>query len=479
MSQINITPQFNKKQSQAFKCLLNEYDTDIVYGGGAGSGKSYIGCAWLIVSCIRYPGTRWLMGRSKLKALEETTLVTFFDVASSWGLESEVHYKYNSKKNVIVFGKDYGGSVILLKDLFAYPSDPEFDSLGSLEITGAFLDEAAQITAKAKEIVRSRIRYRLDNFCHKCSAQRTNEQLEDVYVDGIPKKKWVCSSCKTETFGLAPKILMTCNPSKGWLYTNFYKPWRDGRLDKGKQFIHALVGDNPFIQSSYVENLQGLTGTNRERLLEGSWEYDEQTYSLIDYSSIVDVFNNRVSGGERIITADIARQGRDKTVICFWNGLRAEKFFTLDKNTVPQAAELIREVQRKYLVHSHNIYIDEDGIGGGVKDMLDENVNGIVNNSPPIFIDGERENFGNLKSQLYWYLADYINNKKIWIVSDENKETIMQELEWARRKNADHDAKFYVIPKQEIREQIGRSPDFLDVLAFRIYHELNDGALFL
>jgi len=251
---MRIDVNLNAKQSIAMKYLMDDVTTDILFGGGCGGGKSFIGCAWLIINCIKYPGTRWLMGRSKLKSLEETTLVTFFDVCRMWGIKNEEHYKYNSKKNFIEFSEKYGGSMILLKDLFAYPSDPEFDSLGSLEISGAFIDEVAQIISKAKEIVRTRIRYKLDKYCPKCSRERT--------VEMDSNKMWTCE-CGTYTKGLKPKILMTCNPTKNWVYSEFYVPWREDRLPDEKKFIHALVGYNPYIQSSYVDNLKALSGQNR------------------------------------------------------------------------------------------------------------------------------------------------------------------------------------------------------------------------
>jgi hypothetical protein len=94
-------------------------------------------------------------------------------------------------------------------------------------------------------------------------------------------------------------------------------------------------------------------------------------------------------------------------------------------------------------------------------------------------VEGEKENFGNLKSQLYWYLAHYVNNRLICIKTKEFQEKIMQELEWVRQKDADMDGKFWVIPKHEIRENLGRSPDLLDCLAYRMYHILNDGSLYL
>lgn len=469
--EINITADFksNPKQGLAMKYLLDEVTTDLTYGGGAGGSKSFTGCAWLIISCLRYPGTRWLMGRSKLKNLQETTLVTFFDVCSQWHIEPDVHFKYNSKSNVITFEKDYGGSIILLKDLFAYPSDPDFDSLGSLEITGSFVDEASQITSKAREIIRSRIRYKLDNFCPRCARPRTIPLDENG--------RWKCE-CGNYTKGLVPKMLMTCNPTKGWLYTDFYKPWKEGRLPENKKFIHVLAKDNKYTQSSYLENLEGLTGSNRDRLLNGNWEYDEETWSLIDYDAIVDIFSNQVPSGDKVITADIARQGRDKTVVCVWDGLNLIKIYTLNKNTIPESAELIKQAQRTYGVHSDNVYIDTVGIGGATQDLLPD-TQGVVSNAPPVFVEGCKENFGNLKSQLYFYLSECINERRMRIIPTEFRDQIVQELEWCRQKSADMDGKFYIIPKQEIRENIGRSPDIMDCLAYRMLHEINDPSLYL
>lgn len=468
---ININPDFssNPKQGLALKYLMDQTTTDVAYGGSAGNGKSFLGCAWLIAMCIRYPGTRWLMGRAKLKALTETTLVTFMDVCQQWQLEAGVHYQYNAKSNVIAFGKDYGGSVILLKDLFAYPSDPEFDSLGSLEITGVFCDEAAQITAKAREIVRSRIRYKLDNFCPKCGTMRTVPLDQD--------KKWNCS-CGIYTGGLIPKMLMTCNPAKNWMYSLFYKPWKDGTLPANMKFIPALARDNKHIQATYLENLNALTGTNRERLLNGSWEYETNDWTMIDFDAIQRIFGNKVKDGQWMITADIARQGRDKTVVCVWNGLNAVKFYTLDKNTIPEAVDLIKKAMKEWGVHEHNCWIDQDGVGGGVVDSLPDS-NGIVNNAPAIFVDACKENFGNLKSQLYYWLSEYVNKGMISICINDDRDKISEELEWCRRKDGDNDGKYYVLPKQTIKENLGRSPDHLDVLAFRMLPEISDGALYL
>ena len=216
MSKINLS--LTKKQDVAFTYLNDSVTTEILFGGSAGGGKSFIGCAWLIINCIKYPGTRWLMGRSKLKALKQTTLNTFFEICSVWKL-NDSHYKYNQQSGEITF---YNGSTIILKDLFLYPSDPNFDSLGSLEITGAFIDEVNQITEKAKNIVASRMRYKLTEY------------------------------------KLIPKLFMSCNPAKNWVYEQFYKKSKNNELEEYKKFIPALVTDNPNISQHYINQLKKL-----------------------------------------------------------------------------------------------------------------------------------------------------------------------------------------------------------------------------
>ena len=77
---IHWTP--TKKQLKAFEILEDKETTEILFGGSAGSGKSVLICVWLIYSCLRYVGSRWLMGRAVLKALKESTLLTFFQICN-------------------------------------------------------------------------------------------------------------------------------------------------------------------------------------------------------------------------------------------------------------------------------------------------------------------------------------------------------------------------------------------------------------
>jgi len=371
------------------------------------------------------------MGRAKLKTLKETTLKSLFEVMKLTGITTDF-YKYQQIAGVIKF---YNESEILLKDLFAYPADPDFDELGSLEITGAFIDEASQITAKAKNILKSRIRYKLDEY------------------------------------DIIPKLLLTCNPTRNFLYASFYKPYTEGTLEKGKAFVHALLGDNPKITKHYKNNLLGLDKESKERLLFGNWQYLDDPTKLCEIDKIIDLWTNtHVPPGKMYITADIARFGADKTVIMAWSGLQLIEIKTIAKSDLVHLTDVIKAIKAKHKVPQSSIYLDELGVGGGVLDML-PGAKGFQANKKPINT-GSRQNYRNLKAQCMFVLAEYINTGKIWIRPEKDKELIIEEIEQLKKSKELTDDKLDVVKKDLQKEMLGRSPDYLDALSIRIMAEL-------
>jgi len=440
MSTLTINFRPWPKQELAYQYLTNRTTTELLYGGGAGGGKSRLGCSWLIISCIRYPGTRYLMGRSKLKNLKESTLQTFFEVATEWGLRADQDYRYNQQDNIITF---WNGSTVFLKDLFLYPSDPNFDSLGSTEFTAAFIDEANQITAKAKAIVQSRLRFKLAEF------------------------------------DLIPKLLMTCNPAKNWVYTDFYQPAKNGTLLPYRAYVPALVGDNPSISPFYIEELKKQPKDSRERLLYGNWEYDDDPNALFARDDLTDLFSNPVEPGtESYLTCDVARFGRDKTVMTVWRGLVATGIYSMDRSSMTEVETAIEGLRAKHGIPMSHVLVDEDGIGGGVVDHL--RCKGFVNGSSALQnpIQAKQTfkvNYANLKAQCYYTLAEYVRTHRLAIAVDDTaiRDTIIADLEQMKAKDTDKDSKLRVLTKEEVKETYGKSPDYADSLMMRMWFELD------
>jgi len=71
--------------------------SELIFGGGARGGKSFLGSFWIITSAMSMPQSNWLVAREELKALKRTTLRTFFKVLGLLGLKKDVHYRYNAQ----------------------------------------------------------------------------------------------------------------------------------------------------------------------------------------------------------------------------------------------------------------------------------------------------------------------------------------------------------------------------------------------
>lgn len=88
-------------------------------------------------------------------------------------------------------------------------------------------------------------------------------------------------------------------------------------------------------------------------------------------------------------------------------------------------------------------------------------------------MNGKMPNYSNLKSQCYYELAKKINRHEM-IVHTQNetiKAFLMEELEQVKGKDIDKDKALAVIPKDEVKENIGRSPDFSDTIMMRMQFE--------
>ena len=434
-----------EKQTEALDVLENDTTTELLFGGGAGGGKSALGCYWQLKRRLKYPGTRGLIGRSKLKTLKDTTLKTFFDIARLQGIEKGVHYKLTGPNdsetpNSIVFTN---GSSIYLRDLFTYPSDEEHDDLGSLEITDAFIDEANQITEKAKGVVKSRLRYRLDEY------------------------------------GLSPKLLMTCNPAKNWTYRQFYLPDRDKKLPPYRKFIQSLLNDNQFVSRHYEENLKTLDKKSRERLLFGNWEFDEDPSTLISFEAINDYFRptHLQNTGNMYMTIDVARKGKDKTVFRIWDGWIVVHRYSIAKSGLDVVVEQARKFQKEFSIPVSKVVIDEDGVGGGVVDFLPGS-RGFVNNSKPLReIIGETyvvPNYANLRSQCGFKMAEMIERRQVGEICRDQSviDLVSQEMEQVKQKDIDRDGKVSLVGKEVIKANIGRSPDEWDSIMMRYWFAL-------
>ena len=429
----------NDKQKEVCRLWLDTETTDIVYGGSKGSGKSFLGVNLIFGDAFLYPGTHYFIARKSLTNIRKFTIPSIHEVFDLWGIKPNM-YRYNGQDN---FYELHNGSRVYLLDAKYLPSDPEYYRFGSMQMTRGWIEEAGEFEEAAKNNLAASI------------------------------GRW-----KNKEYKLHPKLLQTCNPSKNYLYRGYYRPQKEGMLEAHKRFIQALPTDNKMLPPEYLQNLERTLSKNEKaRLLHGEWEIDDDPSALIEYEKIIDIFtNDHVPSGNKFITADIARLGGDKIVIIEWDGWRGHiKHYT--RQTLDVTTTLISAAMTRNQTGRSNTLVDSDGLGGGPVDFL--KVKGFTNNARPLPAP-ERptnetpENYDNLKSQCYFRLAERINKNELYLTceSDQVKAWVIEELEQVKQKMLDSDMKKGVIPKDKVKELLGRSPDFADAIMMREYFEL-------
>ena len=259
------------------------------------------------------------------------------------------------------------GSEIQLFDLAWQPSDPDYDTLGSLNLTHVVIEEIGEIREKAKDVFGSR---------------------KDRYLN--------------QEYGITGKLVMTQNPSQNFTRQQFYNPyeqlgagdyqkWKIGdvyiknaRYDAYRVFIKSLATDNPFLSKNYVETLRRLPIKEKKRLLQGDWNYadDEDslfTSTLLDRATAYDVYNNFSENPKKFIGVDVADKGKDKTIVSLMvDGVLVQQN-RLNVDTTGEkpisylyADSLIEFAQRNGItIHmAKQIAIEGNGVGVGMRDAM-------------------------------------------------------------------------------------------------------------
>ena len=240
---LNLEP----KQGRAFQSEA----TEVLFGGAAGGGKSYLLRVSLIRWCMEIPGVQVYLFRRTLPDLRDNHLrgPTSFHVLLQNHIDSG-HVKYRSVENEFEF---WNGAIL---HLCYCDSENDVEKYRGAEIHVLAIDETTHFTEYQYRVLRSRVR-------------RAGLEVPEKYKSKIPRIE--CAS----------------NPGSighAWVKRTFINPkpeneiWRTPPEEGGmlRQFIPARLSDNPYLTKEdpqYADRLRGLGATNLVRaMLDGDWD---------------------------------------------------------------------------------------------------------------------------------------------------------------------------------------------------------------
>ena len=199
-------------------------DRFVLYSGCFGGGKSVAICEKLVSrACI--PGTREILLRKTFNSLRKSTLKTLIEgggtMPPTLPKGSYSHNKSEAEINI------HGGGQILYMGL------DDYDRLGSINATGAGIDEAIETSEGDWNMIRGRIR---------------------LPVDGVVNQIYAATNPGPPTHYLAKKFGFT----------------EDGA--EGEHFaIPTKATDNKYLPEKYIEDLRKMEGVAYRRYFLGEW----------------------------------------------------------------------------------------------------------------------------------------------------------------------------------------------------------------
>lgn len=219
------------------KAFLDARSFEVLFGGAAGGGKSYVQLLDAMLYALQYGRSKQLILRRTFPELEKSLIRTALEVYPK-GL-----YVYNGAKHSMTF---VNGSIV---DFGYLNSDKDVTQYQSAEYDVIRFDELTHFTEYMYRYMHSRCR----------GANDYPKQIKSSTNPG--------------------------NVGHAWVKKRFIDPAPAGKEfaagNETRVFIPARVEENVFLMAKdpdYLKRLQGLPEKERKALLEGDWDIFEGQY---------------------------------------------------------------------------------------------------------------------------------------------------------------------------------------------------------
>jgi len=248
-------------------------------------------------------------------------------------------------------------------------------------------------------------------------------------------------------------------------------------IPKSRTFFPAQVTDNPYLlETGYVATLQGLPEPLRSQMLYGDFSIglEDDEWQVIPTRWVLAAqergrYGNRPDMPIDQLGLDVARGGRDKSVMAPRRGLWLDSLVRLPKPK-PPAVEDGQYVSAHALAHLAKtgsmlalIVIDGIGVGTAPYDVLkqipDVRVYSAIASEKATALDGSgRQRFLNKRSQWWWHMREILNPEGAVQIALPDDPELRADL-CAPRWKALANRVIQVEPREEIVKRLGRSPD--------------------
>ena len=421
------------KQREFLEAVFNPIYKFLLYGGAIRGGKSYVTIAALIILAKMFPKSRWAIVRKDLPTLKRNVIPVFNKIAPR---------PFCGKMNGSTMSVpcQNGSEIFFFAEQYA--SDKELNRWRGMEVNGYLFEEANEL----KE----------DSF---------NKAIERAGAWQVPAG-----------YEQPPvRILLTCNPSQGWVKDRFYTPSMQGTLKAPYFYEAANLFDNPYISEDYRESLKSLPEHLYKQFVLGDWTVSDDPLQIIPYLPLHDrIVKDEVEvarlmtiyDGMEALGVDIGELGNDKTSLVHFRGAFLYDVVHYQKKRTDEIAQIVQASMLERGIGASSVAIDAIGVGAGVWGAL----KGAGHDVWRVIAGAKVEEtfrtdnvgayelqFRNLKSQIWWKFRQDVTNpeSELKIIPHAG---LIQDLTSVHYKLGG-ERMIEVEPKQRTIERLGHSPD--------------------
>jgi phage terminase large subunit len=421
--------------------------------GSLGTSKTFGAAVAILSVAIKYPGSVIPVARKNLTELKRGTLLSFHEAAQEMGL---TQYRENRQEMTWTFEN---GSIIMFLEL-DHTKDPQFSKIKSINATCAMIDES----------------------------------------DGVIEGAYIALYSRTGRHnknGAPAFILTTCNPNESWVklraYNPFKKPKEYGKLPADTAVVEFEPKDS-FLGSDYYDRFEDMPLPWKKRYLWNDWDYGDDDNSVFKYRFMDRCHVEKYAPALRFTGNDVARTGRDRSVIAMWEGnclvdIKITKDTDEQVDTADQA-DMLYQYNTDNVVGAERSIVDGIGVGVGVIDgcrKLGHAVKSFVAGAKSTKMTTVREKsvngtvrviqiplYNNLRSEAAFVLANDIEKGLVQfydgcpLLSDFKKEATMHNFEI-------RDRQMILESKDKVKERLGHSPDLFDAVVMSYWLQKKQG----
>ena len=370
------------------------------------AGKSYALSLWIVLQCLKKPGLRGIIVAQNYRAL---TLVLIREIKNRCN-EFGIIVNHNKSNNEITFDN---GSV-----LYGFTAEAPDAILGLTEIDMLAIDEAA--------------------YC--------NELIYNNAKDRMRGGKY------------SPMTRLISSPNSTGIIVN----WFSALCKKYPEcVIHATAFDNPFISEEFKQDL-------KDRYIEGSNLYRQQVLGeILDVDAVSQIIYRKdfadikkETDGKYYFGYDAAGLGADNDAFVTIDRYGVVDFKVRNIQNTFEKAGIITDMFNKYS-YRNNAADSTGGYSLGLIDVL--RTKGICLNGVNFAQKAYQEDlYPNSRTEMYIELAKAIR-EGFWVPEEARVELL------AMQSTIDGKGRIALIPKTEVKEILGHSPDLADSIALAVY----------